>query len=133
MESMEERLKTMLQELIDQGKNAVSSKNTLEGQVKLGDHVLAHVPPGWMVAGTVVGIFGERLKLNDATYIEDIGTNHSVVELCQAGTAKELKEIATASWPLPDGTIILPMMVCQMVRDVRPLSKKKAAEAVELA
>lgn len=99
--------------------------------IKAGDHVLVHVPPGWMMAGTVVKVLGERLQIKDAIYVEDIGSGHSVVEICATAKAQQQKAICTQKWTIPDGTVVLPMAIFPMQRDVRPLAKANEAAAVE--
>lgn len=105
----------------------------LSGAVKVGTHVLVHVVPGWMLAGTVVQVLGERLVLNDCTYLEGCAAQHAMTELCFATTAKGLRDIATTTWPAPDGMIVLPTLVMPMLRDARPLSKRGEAKAVQEA
>ena len=99
----------------------------------VGMHVLVHVVPGWMLAGTITHVLGERLVLKDCTYLEGCAAQHAMTELCFATTAKGLRDIATTTWPAPDGMVVLPTLVMPMLRDARPLAKRGEAKAVEEA
>ena len=99
--------------------------------VAVGSHVLVHVPPGWMLAGTVREVLGERLVLTDCVYLEACASGTAMTQLCTATSAKAQRAIVSRSWPMPDGTLVMPLIVMPMVRDVRPLARSAEAHEVE--
>ena len=62
-----------------------------------------HVPPGWILIGSIASIQEDEVILVNAAHVELVGENRAMSELHFAETVEQQRAICTQAWPLPDG------------------------------
>ena len=91
-----------------------------------GKHVVLHVVPSWIYAGTVTAVDDSHVQLHDAIYQEGVAAGSS----CWDAAIGKIG----STWPILDGVVILIGSITTIVpamKGFRGASKKRQSEAVE--
>lgn len=104
---------------------------------KKGQHYVFFVPPGWILGGTIRNVFPEtgEIELQDAVYMEGVNQGKSSIgDVALSKDAKEMTNVITSCYPIPDGTRLRAealLITVPCLRDLTPLSRKREADAVK--
>jgi len=106
-------------------------------EFKVDQHWTIFLPPGWIVSGTVQGVYEDHITLMDCVYIETVHQGKSSIgDASFAKTPAELNQVVSSSYPLPDGTIMVKsaiLMATPAQCSFRSLARAREAEAVKKA